>query len=174
MEQDASFGRWLQQRRRALGLTQEELGQQVGVARATIRKIEADERRPSKEIAERLAGCLRVALEELPSFLRFARGESATHQPVRLPEPAANVPWQPHTSPPSNLPVPPTPLVGRRREIADVVTLLRRPTIRLLTLTGPGGSASRGSAYRSRKICIRRFRMACGLSRLRQSPIHSW
>ncbi|MDP9316768.1 MAG: helix-turn-helix domain-containing protein [Chloroflexota bacterium] len=44
MEQDASFGRWLQQRRKALGLTQEELGQQVGIARATIRKLEADER----------------------------------------------------------------------------------------------------------------------------------
>jgi predicted ATPase len=38
----------------------------------------------------------------------------------------------------TNLPVQPTPLVGRERELADVVDLLR--SSRLLTLTGAGGS----------------------------------
>jgi predicted ATPase/class 3 adenylate cyclase len=38
-----------------------------------------------------------------------------------------------------NLPVQPTPLLGRQREVAEVVMLLRREDVRLVTLTGPGG-----------------------------------
>ncbi len=40
----------------------------------------------------------------------------------------------------TNLPVQPTPLIGREREIAVVGTLLRRSDVRLVTLTGPGGT----------------------------------
>ena len=41
---------------------------------------------------------------------------------------------------PTNLPPQPTALIGRERELADVVDLLRRPDLRVLTLTGPGGA----------------------------------
>ena len=40
----------------------------------------------------------------------------------------------------TNLPVPATPFLGREREIDQIAALLRRPDVRLVTLTGPGGS----------------------------------
>jgi predicted ATPase/DNA-binding SARP family transcriptional activator len=39
----------------------------------------------------------------------------------------------------SNLPTPPTPLLGREPQLAELRALLRDPNVRLVTLTGPGG-----------------------------------
>ncbi|MET0998825.1 MAG: adenylate/guanylate cyclase domain-containing protein [Marmoricola sp.] len=40
----------------------------------------------------------------------------------------------------SGLPIPPTPMVGRDGELAELEALLRSPDVRLVTLTGTGGS----------------------------------
>jgi predicted ATPase/class 3 adenylate cyclase len=41
---------------------------------------------------------------------------------------------------PTNLPAQPTPLIGRDRELAELRDLLGRADVRLVTLTGPGGT----------------------------------
>jgi predicted ATPase/class 3 adenylate cyclase len=41
---------------------------------------------------------------------------------------------------PHNLPRQPTPFLGREREVGEVVDLLRRDDVQLLTLVGPGGT----------------------------------
>jgi transcriptional regulator with XRE-family HTH domain len=51
------------------------LARQVGCSAITLRKLEAEERRPSKQIAERLADVLRVPPDDRLAFLRFARGD---------------------------------------------------------------------------------------------------
>lgn len=134
-----SFGTWLKQRRHTLDLTQAELAQQVGCATVTLQKIELDERRPSKDIAERLAEVLDIPLEERPGFLKSARGERVLDHLARSREQEPAPPWHPASSSTSNLPVPLTPLIGRHEALAAVTRLLYDPTIRLVTLTGPGG-----------------------------------
>ncbi|MGH3104199.1 MAG: ATP-binding protein [Gaiellaceae bacterium] len=41
---------------------------------------------------------------------------------------------------PTNLPAQPTPLIGREREVSELEALLARSDVRLVTLTGPGGT----------------------------------
>jgi tetratricopeptide (TPR) repeat protein len=72
-ERTNSFGYWLRRRRKALDLTQEKLAQTVACSRFAIRKIEADERRPSRRLAERLADKLAIAPQEREAFLETAR-----------------------------------------------------------------------------------------------------
>jgi predicted ATPase len=55
------------------------------------------------------------------------------------------------------LPYPLTSLVGRQREIEDVTDLLTRQTIRLLTLTGPGGVGKSRLSLHSAKLLSSEF-----------------
>lgn len=75
MNLPVSFGLWLTERRKQLGLTWAGLAGCVGCATVTIRKIEADERRPSRQLTELSANCLYISAEQHPLFLQIARGE---------------------------------------------------------------------------------------------------
>ncbi len=60
----ATFGAWVEFRRNQLDLTQSELGKRAGCSEAAIRKIEADERKPSRQLAELLAHVLEIPTSE--------------------------------------------------------------------------------------------------------------
>ncbi len=139
MDVGVSFGAWVKLRRRALRLTQEELARQVSCSSELIRKIEADARRLSITIAERLAVFLDLPDHRREIFVKVARAELRTDW---LPHPGHRV-----AAPPVgasrvhrfNLPTPLTPLVGRASELTNLRACLERTDVRLLTLTGAPG-----------------------------------
>jgi predicted ATPase len=109
-----------------------------------LRRIQADDRASYKKFstAEELAG---LVADDLAVLLteRFA-GEAASA------EPAAEARRSP-------LPAPPTALVGREQEVADVTALLERPDLRVLTLTGPGGIGKTRLALEVAARALHRF-----------------
>jgi len=88
MREVPSFGAWLKRRRKALDLTQAALARLVGCSVVSIRKIEADEQRPSRQIAERLAQHVQIAPHEQATFVQFAC-LGLDEVPPALPIPAA-------------------------------------------------------------------------------------
>jgi predicted ATPase/transcriptional regulator with XRE-family HTH domain len=114
---DEDFQDWLRRRRKELDLTQEELGRQVGCAPTTIRRIESGARRPSRQIAERLAQALALAPDG------------------RAPERAAVTRYLASTI----LPAPVTPLIGRQQACIAACQCILGDSVRLLTLCGPPG-----------------------------------
>ena len=138
MKHSDSFGSWVRRRRKALDLTQSELAQLVGCALQTVKKIEADERRPSRQMAERLAQHLQVAPDERPAFLRVALAEQGVYALPSAEQEGVRLTPLPRLGPDA-LPAPPTPLIGRESMLVEVATLLRRRSARLITLVGPPG-----------------------------------
>ena len=57
----------------------------------------------------------------------------------------------------SSLPAATTPLVGRRNEVAELVTLLADREVRLVTLTGPGGSGKTRLAVAAAQEVVQRY-----------------
>jgi tetratricopeptide (TPR) repeat protein/transcriptional regulator with XRE-family HTH domain len=126
----------LRRRRKALDLTQEALAQRVFCSGFTIRKIEADERRPSRPLAERLAAALSIPEEERRDFLDAARALYAVDRLRLEPSPidselrtatsSASIPFQPDQS--IGCTIDTAPFVGRNIEYGLLIGLVARLT----------------------------------------------
>ncbi len=140
MDTSSTFRRWLRRLRTEQDMTQDMLAEQVGCAVDTIRAFESGRRRPSRAMAERLVEILGISQDQQAEFIRRARqdgAEIAEDSPREEREPA---PVPPARQPlPVRIPVPPTTLIGRAAEEAELCRHLLDPACRLVTLMGAGG-----------------------------------
>lgn len=129
---ERGFGHLLRSWRVKSGLTQEQLAERAGLSVRGISDLERGMRRaPYLRTVGLLADVLELSPKERAALLHAARPverEQNSHA-----DPATAVPQQ------TDLPIPPTPLIGRERELATITAMLQSPGRRLVTLTGPGG-----------------------------------
>src|SRR3712207_2171549 len=127
-EHGSSFGGRLRRLREAAGLTQEELAGRAGLTRNAVGALERGERRrPYPHTVRALADALDLSGDERASLL------------AAVPRPDGESTGTARSFLDPGLPMPATPLLGRERDLREVRNLLRRPEVRLLTLTGVGG-----------------------------------
>jgi len=118
------LGPTLKHLRSTIGLTQEELAERSGISARTISDLERGLRvTVYPHTARRLAAALGLQEDARNRFEAVAAGRTTSKL----------------QAPPGALPSPPTSLLGRAEDMANVVSASSSPDVRLLTLTGPGG-----------------------------------
>jgi predicted ATPase/transcriptional regulator with XRE-family HTH domain len=124
----ATFGELLRQHRLSAGFTQEQLAERSGLSVDAISALErGSRRRPTMATLTLLGTALRLTAPDRDAFMTTARPPAHARQAIGAGGDRCR------------LPIPPTPLVGRDRELGRAVALLRRPHVRLVTLTGAAG-----------------------------------
>jgi transcriptional regulator with XRE-family HTH domain len=124
-----ALGALLRDHRKALGWTQAELAERAGISERSVSDLERGlSRRPHPDTLQRLAEALALTPDQAEALVSAAR-----RWPSERPMPAQT------PSPSAALPVPLTAILGREREEAEAVHLLRQDHVRLLTLIGPAG-----------------------------------
>jgi len=123
---ESTFGDLLRRLRSDAGLTQEQLAEGAGLSVRAISDLERGVNRyPYRATVESLTRALGLesaAAEALWTRAQRRRGPQKTRVGAR-----------------AALPVPPTSILGREREVGLVLHLIRWEGIRLVTLTGAGG-----------------------------------
>lgn len=125
-EDGLQFSHQLRELRRAAGLTQEELAERSGLSVKAVSALESGRRQhPYPHTVRAIADALNLSDDERAGLARAIprRNRPATRTTTSLPR----------------LPLPPTPLIGREQELADIHRLLETDSTRIVTLTGPGG-----------------------------------
>jgi predicted ATPase len=127
MEARQPFGSLLKRHRLTAGLTHERLAERSTVSVRAISDLERGvSRRPHPDTVALLAGALQLTPDQRAVF------EAAARSPIVEKADIDHLP--------SNLPVQLASFVGREREVRALRGLLQRRDVRLVTLTGPGGS----------------------------------
>jgi predicted ATPase/DNA-binding CsgD family transcriptional regulator len=134
-EKTSHFADLLRRARLAAGLTPEELAEAAGISVRAVSNLERGiNRAPHRYTLELLADALHLSDEARAEWAavsrRVGRQSSGMSHKVRGPLEREH---------PYDLPAPVTPLLGREVDIASVVERLCTPSVRLVTLTGPGG-----------------------------------
>ena len=138
--QEPSFGELLQRYRRAARLTQEALAERARVSARGISDLErGTHAAPRRDTLGLLLDALDLDPRERALLSTAARRSAAT----RLPNNGGTIPAMGPSSPAfaaARLPMPFDALIGREDELAELGALLRQPDVRLVTVTGPGGT----------------------------------
>jgi predicted ATPase/transcriptional regulator with XRE-family HTH domain len=133
---ESDFGGLLRRYRVAAGLTQEELAERAGVSTRGVSDLERGAHGlPRKDTLQLLLDVLALSPADRATLVAAARRPVTTRA------------RRESDDRPSGLPVPLTPLIGREHEIEAVAGLLAQLTIRLVTLTGPGGTGKTRLAF---------------------------
>jgi predicted ATPase/DNA-binding XRE family transcriptional regulator len=145
---DRSFGALLREFRLAARLSQEALAERAGMSARGISDLERGiHRAPYQQTVNLLLDALELNREQRAVMTAAAR------RPPRM----TAVPLRSQTSPRHNLPEEATSFIGRAAEVAMLKDLLQRPQVRLVTLTGPGGSGKTRLALRAAASLLAEF-----------------
>jgi transcriptional regulator with XRE-family HTH domain len=173
MNELPTFGNWLRERRKELDLTQFDLGERVGCSEDTIQKIERGERRPSKQIAQRLAEVLHIPTGEQGAFVAAAREGSSPGLFESQNAALSGLQISPAGASITNLPTPLTPLIGREDALAEARSYLLDGFACSLLLARRA-SARPASVCTLLLSCFPILKVECSWLSLPPSPTRTW
>jgi predicted ATPase/transcriptional regulator with XRE-family HTH domain/Tfp pilus assembly protein PilF len=137
-----TFGDLLRLHRQAAGLTQEQLAERANLSLRAVSDLERGiKQHPRRQTVQLLAAALDLAPEQRAELERAGgRSSALAPSPPAPPTVAPPVTSDKQTGPHHNLPLQTTSFIGRERELRQLEKLLWKAGVRLVTLTGAGGS----------------------------------